>query len=273
MEADGCCSPLQLATGTSSFNYSTVFPRECLRCDSAGSTCLFNSSVSSRRAERKSPMLCTSLIFFRFHLAGRSTRICGCHRLAEYLEGVKNNFEGAAKVLKENCEKNLHSESCYKLGAYYVTGKGGLPADLKTAYNCFLKSCEKGGKKSIDACHNTGLLAHDGRGNDDEKPNALLARDYYSKACDGSFAPSCFNLSAIYLQGAPGIPKDMNQALEYSLKACNLGHIWACANASRMYKLGDGVEKNDAKAETLKNRAKELHKEQQTAARSLTFGE
>ncbi|XP_043376260.1 uncharacterized protein LOC119860686 isoform X3 [Dermochelys coriacea] len=48
----------------------------------------------------------------------------GCHRLADYLEGVKKDFEAAAKVLKENCEKNENSESCYKLGAYYATGKG-----------------------------------------------------------------------------------------------------------------------------------------------------
>ncbi|XP_077189847.1 cytochrome c oxidase assembly factor 7 [Paroedura picta] len=197
----------------------------------------------------------------------------GCHRLANYLEGVKKDFEGTAKVLKENCEKNEHSESCYKLGTYYVSGKGGLPADLKTAYSCFLKSYNKGGKKSTEACHNIGLLLHNGLVNDDVKSSASLARDYYSKACDRDFAPSCFNLSAIYLQGAPGVPKDMSKALEYSLKACDLKHIWACANASRMYKLGDGVEKNDAKAETLKNRAMSLHKEQQAGSRSLTFGE
>ncbi|XP_010116942.1 PREDICTED: cytochrome c oxidase assembly factor 7 [Chlamydotis macqueenii] len=149
---------------------------------------------------------------------------------------------------------------------------GGLDLDLKAAYNSFVKSCEKGGKKSINACHNVGLLAHDGKVNDD-KPDPVVARDYYTKACDGNFAPSCFNLSVIYLQGAPGIPKDMNQALKYSLKGCELGHIWACANASRMYKLGDGIEKNDAKAEELKNRAKRLHKEQKEASSSLTFGE
>lgn len=51
-------------------------------------------------------------------------KIAGCHRLADYLAGIKTNFEGAAKVLKENCENNLHSESCYKLGNYYLTGKG-----------------------------------------------------------------------------------------------------------------------------------------------------
>ncbi|XP_010010417.1 PREDICTED: cytochrome c oxidase assembly factor 7, partial [Nestor notabilis] len=147
----------------------------------------------------------------------------------------------------------------------------GFEPDLKAAYKSFMKSCEKGGKKSVNACHSVGLLAHDGRVNGD-KPDPVVARDYYTKACDGNFAPSCFNLSVIYLQGAPGVPKDMNHALKYSLKGCELGHPWACANASRMYKLGDGTERNDAKAEDLKNRAKQLHKEQKEASTSITFG-
>lgn len=48
----------------------------------------------------------------------------GCQRLSDYLEGVKKNYESAAQVLKHNCETNGHGESCYKLGAYHVTGKG-----------------------------------------------------------------------------------------------------------------------------------------------------
>ncbi|XP_073419795.1 cytochrome c oxidase assembly factor 7 [Dendrobates tinctorius] len=194
----------------------------------------------------------------------------GCHRLAEYLENIKKNFEATAKVLTFNCEQNGHSESCYKLGAYHIMGKGGVPIDLKTAYNCFLKSCDKGGKKSADSCHNVGLLAQDGRVND-EKPDLHVARDYYTKACDGKFAPSCFNLSTMYLEGSPGFTKDMKRALHFSEKACELGHIWACANASRMYKLGDGVNRDDAKAEKLKNRAKDLHQKQREA-KEITFG-
>ncbi|XP_067157361.1 cytochrome c oxidase assembly factor 7 isoform X2 [Apteryx mantelli] len=179
------------------------------------------------------------------------------------------NFEDEEEV--RGYLENLHVEYSYQ--CYRERDPdGGLTPDLKAAYNSFLKSCEKGGKRSINACHNVGLLAHDGRVNDD-KPDPVVARDYYTKACDGNFAPSCFNLSVIYLQGAPGVPKDMNLALQYSLKACELGHMWACANASRMYKIGDGIEKNDTKAEALKNRAKQLHKEQKEASSSLTFGE
>ncbi|KAG8536326.1 hypothetical protein GDO81_026616, partial [Engystomops pustulosus] len=195
----------------------------------------------------------------------------GCHRLAEYLENIKRNFEAAAKVLRYNCEQNEHSESCYKLGAYYVTGKGNLPLDLGAANDCFVRSCRRGGRRSLDSCHNAGLLAQDGRLNEEEKPDFPAARDYYTRACGGGFAPSCFNLSALYLEGPPGFPRDMAQALTYSERGCELGHVWACANASRMYKLGDGVRKDEAKAQTLKNRAKDLHRKQQEAP-EVTFG-
>lgn len=50
--------------------------------------------------------------------------LSGCQRLADYLEGVKKNYENAAQVLQHNCETNGYGESCYKLGAYHVTGKG-----------------------------------------------------------------------------------------------------------------------------------------------------
>ncbi|XP_062412181.1 cytochrome c oxidase assembly factor 7 isoform X1 [Sardina pilchardus] len=194
----------------------------------------------------------------------------GCQRLADYMEGVKKNFDSTAQILKHNCETNGHGESCYKLGAYYVAGKGGLPLCLKTAYSCFLRSCKAGGKKSVDACHNVGLLAHDGRSME-EGPDAGVAREYYEKACTGGFAPSCFNLSTLYIQGAPGFEKNMPLALQYSMRACELGHVWGCSNASRMYKLGDGAPKDDQKAEDLKNRARDLHGQQKE--RQLKFGE
>ncbi|KAI4828548.1 hypothetical protein JOQ06_005441 [Pogonophryne albipinna] len=195
----------------------------------------------------------------------------GCQRLADYMEGVKKNYESAAQVLKQNCETNGHGESCYKLGAYHVTGKGGVTKCLKSAYSCFLRSCNSNGKKSIDACHNVGLLAHDGRVGE-EGPDLTVARQYYEKACTGGYAPSCFNLSTMFIEGnTKGLPTDMKQALNYANRACELGHVWACANASRMYKLGHGTEKDGKKAEELKNRAKELHGVDKE--RQLKFGE
>lgn len=142
---------------------------------------------------------------------------------------------------------------------------------LKKAYSCFLRSCNAGGKKSIDACHNVGLLAHDGRAVDGG-PDLPVAQQYYEKACAGGFAPSCFNLSTLFIEGnSKGLKPDMTQALTYAMKACELGHVWGCANASRMYKLGDGTEKDERKAEELKNRARQLHG--LVKERQLKFGE
>ncbi|MBN3314982.1 COA7 factor, partial [Atractosteus spatula] len=242
----------------------------------------------------------------------------GCLRLADYLDGVKKNYEAAAQVLRHNCEQNGHGESCYKLGTYHIAGKGpmgnlarmprldpysfletpifsmttesqdlgftshprtvpiysivpcGVPACLRSAYSCFLRSCEKGGKKRAEACHSVGLLAHDGRALE-AGPDAGAARSYYERACGEGLAASCFNLSVLYITGAPGLASDMGRALQFALQACQLGHVWGCANASRMFKLGEGVPKDQARAEELKNRAKELHSQQKEA--QLTFGE
>nr|XP_035122132.1 cytochrome c oxidase assembly factor 7-like [Callithrix jacchus] len=176
----------------------------------------------------------------------------GCYRLVDNLQGIQKNFDEAAKVLKFNCEDNQHSDSCYKLGAYYVTGKGGLTQDMKAAASCFLIACEKPGKKSLAACHNITRLAHDGWVNEDGQPDLGKARDYYTRVCDAGYASSYFNCSAMFLQGGTGFFKDMDMKCKYSMKVCDVGHFWACANASRMYKLGDGIENDEAKAEVLK---------------------
>ncbi|XP_077391173.1 cytochrome c oxidase assembly factor 7 [Festucalex cinctus] len=196
----------------------------------------------------------------------------GCQMLADYMEAVKRNFEATAQVLKHNCDEHTHPGSCYKLGIYHVTGKGGVSKCLKSAYSCFMRACNTGGKRSADACHSVGLLAHDGRALEGGASDPDMARRYYERACAGGFAPSCFNLSAMYIaNNAKGLKSDMTVALKYAMRACELGHVWGCANASRMYKLGDGTEKDDKKAEELKNRARELHGLQKE--KQLTFGE
>lgn len=148
---------------------------------------------------------------------------------------------------------------------------GGMTACLKTAYSCFLRACNAEGRKSVDACHNVGLLTHDGRAVEGG-PDFKAAQQYYMKACAGGFAPSCFNLSAMFIEGnSKELAPDMTQAFTYANRACELGHMWGCVNASRMYKLGDGTEKDEKKAEELKNRARELYGLEK--GRQIKFGE
>lgn len=44
--------------------------------------------------------------------------------LADYLEAVSSDFEGAAKVYKENCDERNFARSCMKFGNYCYLGKG-----------------------------------------------------------------------------------------------------------------------------------------------------
>ncbi|KAM9528458.1 LOW QUALITY PROTEIN: cytochrome c oxidase assembly factor 7-like [Salvelinus alpinus] len=54
----------------------------------------------------------------------------GCQRLADYMEGVKENVES--------------------------TTQGKL--QIIMAYSCFMTAYSSGGKNSVDACQNVGLL-------------------------------------------------------------------------------------------------------------------
>lgn len=177
----------------------------------------------------------------------------GCYWLVDYLEGIQKNFDEVVKVLKFNCEENQYSDSCYKLGVYYVIGKGGLVQDLKVVVRCFLMVCEKFGKKFIVVCYNVGFLVYDGQVNEDGQFDLGKVRDYYIRVCDGGYVFSCFNFSVMFLQGVLGFFKDMDLVCKYFMKVCDLGYIWVCVNVSCMYKLGDGVDKDEVKVEVLKN--------------------
>ncbi|WKX96091.1 hypothetical protein Q1695_012504 [Nippostrongylus brasiliensis] len=54
------------------------------------------------------------------------------------------------------------------------------------------------------------------------------------------------------------LERDMYKALEYGIKACELDIPQSCANVSRMYKLGDGIEKNVDEAKKFADKAKEI---------------
>ncbi|CAN8009898.1 unnamed protein product, partial [Ixodes pacificus] len=48
----------------------------------------------------------------------------GCHRLADYLEAIKKEFDKALDVYRTNCDDNKYGKSCFKYGNYKLIGKG-----------------------------------------------------------------------------------------------------------------------------------------------------
>lgn len=53
----------------------------------------------------------------------------------------------------------------------------------------------------------------------------------------------------------------MKIASQLSQRGCELGNIFACANLSRMYARGDGVDKDEALAAKYKAKAMDLEKQ------------
>lgn len=94
---------------------------------------------------------------------------------------------------------------------------------------------------------------------------------------------ACHYLSGMYLTGVPKNPKeynphnpeknakldflikpDLKQAFQFAIRGCELGHVYACANVSLMYKKGDGVEKNLDESKRYFEIAKSLQNADQT---------
>lgn len=106
---------------------------------------------------------------------------------------------------------------------------------------------------------------------------------------------ACFYLSGMYISGvqkndekaaaAPQkqpvkpstnpddylLAKDMKKAFDYGIKACDLQNMYACANIAQMYQRGDGVAKDDKKAEFFKKKALVMQDEVRKVQTELKF--
>ena len=192
----------------------------------------------------------------------------GCHRLADYLEAFMFEFKKARTVYQMNCVDNNFGHSCYKYGHYLMLGKGG-EKDTKTAHEMYTKGCNLG---HGPACYNVALMHQSGEVENGKK-DFVKAKDYLHLACDKKDIPSCAMLSAYYLTGKAGVPKDMKMAFKYAETSCKNEHIVACVNLSQMYKRGDGVEKDLDLATKCAKKAKELHQSHKEAEPGIKFGE
>ncbi|XP_047510365.1 cytochrome c oxidase assembly factor 7 homolog [Pieris napi] len=183
-----------------------------------------------------------------------------CHLLGDYLEAIKKDFEKAATVFKSNCLDYNYGKSCLKYGNYKLIGKGSNKSDPAEALKYFEKGCENDDPTS---CLHAGLLLTAISPDESVKRDVPKGYNYLKKACDNRENMACHYLSGMYLTGVPKNPKeynphkpeknknidflikpDLKQAFSFALKGCELGHIYACANVSLMYKKGDGVEKD-----------------------------
>jgi len=109
-----------------------------------------------------------------------------------------------------------------------------LSANLKESAS----ACDKNNKRG---CFNAALFYH--KGLEGTKVNYFKAFSYYKKSCDLNHAPSCANLSDLYLLGH-GIRQDLSASIILSKKSCELGNGISCYNLGNSYFAGRGVKKN-----------------------------
>ncbi|XP_055596652.1 cytochrome c oxidase assembly factor 7 homolog [Uranotaenia lowii] len=212
-----------------------------------------------------------------------------CHLLGDYLEGIKKDFDKAAKVYRSNCDDYGYAKSCLKYGNYSFLGKGRASdkGDPIKAYQYYEKGCEL---NDADACLHSGLLLVSKSIPKDMKRDVSKAFEFLKKSCEMNNGNACFYLSGMHISGVlkdeyntakvkeelersgpeaqPNLPKgafvverDMQKAFEFAYKACELRNMYACANLSQMYAKGDGTPKDEKKAEKYKQLALEMQDE------------
>ncbi|KAL0116794.1 hypothetical protein PUN28_010011 [Cardiocondyla obscurior] len=194
-----------------------------------------------------------------------------CHLLGDYYEAVNTDHEKAASLYKTTCDEYNYGRSCAKFGDFKTIGKG-CKKDVLTGYKYMKKACELNDEYG---CLHAGILATSKTnvGEKDRATQVHAGARYLKKACDMyNSEKACFFLAGIYLGGMEGIiEKNHKEAYKLSLKSCEHGNPYACANLSQMHARGEGAQKNPELAATFKKRAMDLYDELKNTKPELKF--
>lgn len=183
-----------------------------------------------------------------------------CHLLGDFMESIKKDFPKAASLYRSNCDDYKYSRSCHKFAAYSLVGKG-CQEDYLRAFDYFKKGCELG---EADSCLYSGLMYITKTKKNLIEQNFPAGMELLNQACDKGSHNGCFYLAGLHISGVTNVvQQDMSTAFKYSVKACDLGNMYACGNVGRMYFKGEGVEENKELAEKYKKKAMDLESELQ----------
>lgn len=182
------------------------------------------------------------------------------------MESIKKDFNKAASLYRSTCDDYHFSRSCHKFGTYSLIGKG-TQSDPTKAFEYFKKGCSFG---EGDSCLFAGLMCTSTNEKQLIKQNYPEGMGFFSQSCEKGNHNGCYYLSGIYLSGVPNVVEpNMKSAYDYSLKACDLGNIYACSNVSRMYSRGDGVAQNAELATKFKEKVIEMEKQMKADFRPI----
>ncbi|KAF7995268.1 hypothetical protein HCN44_004740 [Aphidius gifuensis] len=194
-----------------------------------------------------------------------------CHLLGDYMEGIKNEYDKAAQLYKDNCDDRNWPRSCAKYAGYVSIGRG-CTKNIQEAFKYIQKSCDLDDPRG---CVKAGEMAASPFDSfvENRDEEIKLSIKNLEKACHKlNEEKGCFILSTIYLGSLKNeVEIDLPKAFKLSMKSCDAGNPYACANISQMYARGEGIEKNDKLSESFKQRAISLHNDVAKVRSQLQF--
>jgi uncharacterized protein len=133
--------------------------------------------------------------------------------------GVWADDDEVTQKKRALCEEG-NSTACFQMGERYRM----IERDNKTALKFYIKACDAG---YMTGCTNGGILMTM-RGTPYSK-EFKQARKMFTKSCNAGEDPSCFNLGTLnYKEGR------QKKALQFYLKACDMGNQQGCAKHKRL---------------------------------------
>lgn len=161
----------------------------------------------------------------------------GCHRLANFLENIRQQYKEATAIYKKNCDDNKHPRSCSVYAKNCSLGRG-IKQDLLEACRYSFIACDLGVRDV--SCLNAGMCWLNGVGGLPVDVNGAV--DYLNRACDEQNPMACIRLFKLYIEGKT--PKQTvyerhpAKAFDYARRACEMNDIIGCLNASLMCRKG-----------------------------------
>lgn len=163
-------------------------------------------------------------------------------------------FRAAIAVLNSSCVIGCKSDGEIAMKYHKLACDGGHPV----------------------GCYQAGVLRLTGEYG--ARQNSEEARELLKSGCDKDDSESCYFLSTLYLKpqltGQPPISPDAQQnAFEFTKRACELNHIYACANLYQLYMKGMGCDQSEELATEAKRKAVAIRDLYERREPGVVFGE
>ena len=164
----------------------------------------------------------------------------GCTLLGKIHNEKRSGLDGAIEAWDKGC--GLGSQSaCTQVGILLLERKHPKHQEIKPA-DQFRSACDLG---DAEACYRLGLLL----GPTVKIPSDTEAFDLFQQSCEAGYAEACERLGEIHLSRKTYYEAEL--AAGYLTSACDDRVLEGCALLSKMYKTGNGVQRDQGEARKL----------------------